>query len=91
MTKPQPTALRSDAEVLTSKIDEMRVDIRKLMPLLNLLESANPDQMTSFAERLLAFMQQIDEGYHDQAKAFYALRTEVRDINAKLNFLIEDS
>ncbi|QIK41513.1 hypothetical protein [Pontivivens nitratireducens] len=91
MTQPQPTALKSDAEVLTSKIDEMRVDIRKLMPLLNLLEPTNPDQMTSFAERLLAFMQQIDEGYQNQAEAFHALRTEVRDINAKLNFLIEGS
>jgi len=77
--------------VLTAKIDEMRVDIRKLMPLLNLLEPANPDQMTSFAERLLAFMQQIEGTYHDQTKAFHALRSEVRDINVKLNFLIEGS
>lgn len=69
----------------------MRVDIRKLLPLLNLLEPANPDQMTSFAERLLAFMQQIEGTYQDQTKAFHALRTEVRDINAKLNFLIEGS
>ena len=91
MTKPQPTALKSDAEVLTSKIDEMRVDIRKLMPLLNLLEPANPDQMTSFAERLLAFMQQIEMTYHEQTEAFHALRREVRDINVKLNFLIEGS
>lgn len=90
------TQMKTDAEILSNKIDAMREDIRRLLPILSLLEPADRDQMAGFAERLLAFMQEIQDGYSDQAREFEGLRKEIRTSNEntkevleKLTFLID--
>ncbi|WP_299648376.1 hypothetical protein [uncultured Tateyamaria sp.] len=90
------TQMKTDTEILSSKIDAMREDIRRLLPMLSLLEPADRDQMAGFAERLLAFMQEIQDGYRDQAREFERLRKEIQTSNEntkevleKLTFLID--
>ena len=81
------TIMKSDADVLASKIDEMRKDLRTLLPLLGLLEPPDHDQMSGFAERLLAFMQEIEMNYGAQATQFAALRDDLQRTDARLNVL----
>lgn len=83
------TLMNSDADVLASKIDQMRKDLRTLLPLLGLLEPPDTDQMTSFAERLLAFMQEIETNYSAQTAQFAALRQDLRKTNTRLDNLNE--
>ena len=85
------TELKSDADVLKTKIDFTREDVRKLHPLLGLLEPQNPDQISGFAERLIQFMSEIDTSYREQAAELSDLKKEIRKMNAMLAYLIGDA
>ena len=78
------TTLKPDAEVLTSKIDEMREDVRRLLPILSLLEPPEHDNTTSFAERILAFMHNIEANYSAQTAEFTALRRELGETTEQM-------
>jgi predicted nucleotide-binding protein (sugar kinase/HSP70/actin superfamily) len=79
----------SDNEVLKTKIDHAREDIRKLYPLLELLEPQDRDQISGFAEKLMGLMVEIREGYTEQDRQFRAMRQSFEEVNRKLDFLLE--
>jgi len=79
-----------DNEVLKTKIDYAREDIKKLLPLLTLLEPADQDQITSFAEKLMGLMIEIKECYVEQDRQFRAMRQSFEALSKKMDFLLED-
>lgn len=82
--------IKPDAEVLKSQIDHLRQDVHKLYPLLTLLEPTDRDQMSGFAERLLAFMAEIQISYETQAREFQTLCKAMVLIETKLDLLLEE-
>lgn len=78
----------SDAEVLKTKIDHAREDIKKLHPLLDLLAPQDRDQINGFAEKLMGLMVEIKEGYAEQDRQFRAMRQSFEDVSRKLDFLL---
>lgn len=84
------TEMQSDMETVKTKLDLVREDIRRLFPILSLLEPQDRDQISGFAERLIQFMGEIDASYRDQAAEFSAMKVQLRAINAKLEYLIGD-
>ena len=83
------TDLIPDSDALMQNLHLAREDIRRLHPLLVLLEPQDRDEMAGFAERLIQFMSDIETAYLDQTREFLALRSEVSEMNRKLRFLVE--
>ncbi|KIC47779.1 hypothetical protein [Tateyamaria sp. ANG-S1] len=63
--------------------------IRRLLPILGLLKPADRDQMTGFAEHPLAFIQDIRDGYRDQAREFKGLKKEIQTSNENTKEVLE--
>ncbi len=84
----QNMTMISDTEVLKTKIDYLRDDIKKSHPLLDLLAPQDRDQINGFAEKLMGLMIEIKEGYAEQDRQFRAMRRSFEDVSRKLDFLL---
>ena len=75
-------------EVLSTRTDLLREDVRRLHPLLDLLDPQEGDETTLFAGRLLDLLTRIEASYSDQAAAFRSLTTRLDAIDARLALLL---
>jgi len=73
-----------------------RLRLASIVRVRHAVTFLNPDQMASFAERLISFMKEIEANYSDQTAQFSALRSEIIELKTDLettqkhlNFLVE--
>ena len=81
---------QKDVEVLKTKIDLARDDIKKMHPLLSLLEPQDREQIAGFAEKMIAMMIEVKQGYLEQDREFRMMRQSFEEVNRKLDFLLAE-
>ena len=87
MTHP-PSPFLPALEVLSTRMDLLREDVRQLHPLLDLMEPREGDETAAFAGRLLDVLTTIEASYREQATAFRALSARLEAIDARLALLL---
>ncbi|SHI33296.1 hypothetical protein SAMN05444404_0010 [Ruegeria lacuscaerulensis ITI-1157] len=87
--------LISDHDLTHLKLDKTREDVRRLHPLLQLLDPEQQDVTTEFAERLIGLLIDVENRLAEQATAFRTLATvmealerRIRALEERLDFLL---
>lgn len=77
------------------KLDRTREDVRALHPILQLLDPAQEDLTSEFAEKLLGLLMGIQEQIREQtgviekqAKIISSLRQNLEHLQADMDFLV---
>ena len=85
----------SDHDLTHLKLDKTREDVRRLHPLLQLLDHEQQDVTTEFAERLIGLLLEVENRLAEQATAFRTLATameaserRIHALGEKLDFLL---
>lgn len=85
----------SDHDLTHLKLDKTREDVRRLHPLLQLLDHEQQDVTTEFAERLIGLLLEVENRLAEQATAFRTLATameaserQIHALGEKLDFLL---
>lgn len=87
--------LISDHDLTHLKLDKTREDVRRLHPLLQLLDPDQQDVKTEFAQRLIGLLLDVESQLAEQATAFRAsatvmdaLERRIRALEERLDFLL---
>lgn len=85
----------SDHDLTHLKLDKTREDVRRLHPLLQLLDPEQQDVTKEFAERLIGLLLEVENRLAEQATAFRAsatvmeaLERRIRALEERLDFLL---
>lgn len=79
----------SDHDLTHLKLDKTREDVRRLHPLLQLLDPEQQDVTTEFAERLIGLLIEVDNRLVEQATAFRTLATAMEALERRIHALEE--
>ncbi|APX11375.1 hypothetical protein [Tateyamaria omphalii] len=80
----------SEHDLTHRKIDTTREDVRKLHPLLQLLDSEETDVTVEFAERLIGLLIDVEERLSQQTDAFTRLADKMDRLSEKLEEMRTD-
>lgn len=79
----------SDHDLTHLKLDKTREDVRRLHPLLQLLDPEQQDVTTEFAERLIGLLIEVENRLAEQATAFRTLATAMEALERRIDALEE--
>ncbi|KQI67915.1 hypothetical protein AN189_12560 [Loktanella sp. 3ANDIMAR09] len=89
------TDLNTGHDRTHAMLDKTREDVRRLHPLLQLLDPDQADITTEFAVRLIGLLVEVEERLTEQTAAFMAqtaemsgLRSQLDDLQADMAFLM---
>ncbi|SEN89680.1 hypothetical protein SAMN04488003_1583 [Loktanella fryxellensis] len=84
------TDLNSGHDRTHAMLDKTREDVRRLHPLLQLLDPDQADITTEFAMRLITLLVEVEERLAEQTAAFTAQTTEISALRSQLDGLQTD-
>lgn len=84
------TELHSDHDLTHLKLDKTREDVRRLHPLLYLLDPGQTDITLEFAERIIGLLVDVEERLAEQTEAFRTQSKEMAALRSQLDGLQSD-
>ncbi|SEN34430.1 hypothetical protein SAMN04488003_113117 [Loktanella fryxellensis] len=84
------TELTTGYERTHAMLDKTREDVRRLHPLLQLLEPDQADITTEFAMRLITLLVEVEERLTEQTAAFMVQTAEMSGLRTQLDGLQSD-
>jgi len=84
------TKLHSDHDLTHLKLDKTREDVRRLHPLLHLLDPEQTDITLEFAQRMIGLLVEVEERLAEQTEAFRTQTKEMAALRSQLGGLQSD-
>lgn len=78
-------------EILLIRTDRLREDVRRLHPLLDLLDPPEGDETTLFAGRLVELLERIEASYQTHARAYHDLEARLASLDERLALLLGET
>lgn len=88
ISPPEGPTFRPQMDTLLTRSNRIREDIRRLHPLLELLELREGDETAHFAARLLDLLTRIEDSYAEQVRAFRSLEDRLGHLDNRLALLL---